>query len=58
MNKWNVYEMLKRNTVPTTEDITEIEKMNAIEAKEGLLEWLTLLKNDSHYQDRYKKTSK
>jgi hypothetical protein len=52
MNRWHIYEMLKRNEIPTTETIEEIENMSAAEVKEGLLEWFTLLSRDKNYQTR------
>ncbi|HCS10974.1 MAG TPA: hypothetical protein DIV40_05910 [Clostridiales bacterium] len=52
MNKWHIYEMLKRHEIPTTETIEEIENMNATEVKEGLLEWFTLLSRDKNYQSQ------
>jgi hypothetical protein len=55
MNRWHIYELLKNNSVPTKEDIAEIERMNASEVKEGVLEWLTLLSRDKNYQKRNSK---
>lgn len=52
MNRWHIYELLKRNTVPSTEEMEEIEEMDAEEIKQGLLEWLTVLKSDEHYQNK------
>lgn len=52
MNRWHIYEMLKQNKIPTEEIIAEIEEMDAEEIKQGLLEWLTVLKNNKHYQTR------
>ena len=57
MNRWHIYEMLKRNEIPTTETIEEIENMSATEVKEGLLEWFTLLGRDKHYQSQRVKKS-
>lgn len=58
MNRWHIYELLKNNSVPTKEDIAEIERMNASEVKEGVLEWLTLLSRDKNYQKRNSKPNK
>lgn len=58
MNRWHIYEMVKRNEIPTTETIEEIENMSATEVKEGLLEWFTLLSRDKHYQNRHKQNMK
>ncbi len=52
MNRWHIYEMLKRNEIPTKEIIEEIENMSATEIKEGLLEWFTVLSRDKNYQTR------
>lgn len=57
MNRWHIYEMLKRNEIPTTETIEEIENMSAAEVKEGLLEWFTVLSRDKHYQSQRVKKS-
>ena len=57
MNRWHIYEMLKRNEIPTMETIEEIENMSAAEVKEGLLEWFTLLGRDKHYQSQRVKKS-
>ncbi|MPM13371.1 hypothetical protein SDC9_59728 [bioreactor metagenome] len=50
MNRWHIYEILKQNKIPSMDDLAEIERKSATEAKEGLLEWLTLLSRDEHYQ--------
>ena len=57
MNRWHIYEMLKRSEIPTTETIEEIENMSATEVKEGLLEWFTLLSRDKNYQNQRVKKS-
>lgn len=57
MNRWHIYEMLKRNEIPTTETIEEIENMSATEVKEGLLEWFTVLSRDKNYQNQRVKKS-
>ena len=57
MNRWHIYEMLKRNEIPTKETIEEIENMSAAEVKEGLLEWFTLLSRDKNYQNQRVKKS-
>lgn len=44
MNRWNVYELLK--TSSTAADITEIEKMDKEELREGTIEYLMALKRD------------
>jgi hypothetical protein len=45
MDRWKVYEILKRNI--NMESIEEIEKIDAEEVKEGLIEWLYVLtRND------------
>lgn len=53
-HRWRVYSLLKSMDAPTTEDIAEVERMDALEAKEGLLEWLTVLGNDEYQQGRAK----
>lgn len=50
MNRWYIYEMLKKQKTPSIEELKEIEKMNANEIKEGVLEWLTLVSRDKNYQ--------
>lgn len=52
MNRWHIYEMLKQNKIPSMDDLAEIENMDAEEIKQGLLEWLTVLIKDEHYQNR------
>lgn len=54
MNRWHIYMMLKNNTIPSVEEINEMESLEPIEFKEGLLEWLTVLRKDYYYQDRHK----
>lgn len=45
MDRWKVYEILKRNI--NMESIEKIEKIDAEEVKEGLIEWLYVLtRND------------
>ncbi len=53
MNRWHIYTMLKNNTIPSVEEINEMESLEPIEFKEGLLEWLTVLRKDYYYQDRH-----
>jgi hypothetical protein len=54
MNRWHIYEMLKNQAIPTKNTISEIDKMDAEEIKEGLIEWFILLNKDKHYQRQVK----
>jgi hypothetical protein len=54
MNRWHIYMMLKNGTIPSVEEINEMESLDPIEFKEGLLEWLTVLRKDYYYQNRHK----
>ncbi len=54
MNRWHIYMMLKNNTIPSEDEINEMESLDPIEIKEGLLEWLTVLRKDYYYQNRHK----
>lgn len=52
MNRWHIYDMLKNGEIPTDDELEEIEGMGAEGIKEGLLEWLTVLKNNEYYQEK------
>ena len=52
MNRWQLYDMLKNGEIPTDDVLEEIEDMDAEEIKEGLLEWLTVLRNNEYYQEK------
>ncbi len=49
MNRWHIYEMLKNNKIPNKPTIKDIEKMEAEEVKEGLLEWFILLSKSGNH---------
>ena len=56
MNRWHIYEILKNNEIPNQSTIKDIEKMEAKEVKEGLLEWFILLSKNGNRLGFFTKT--
>ena len=52
MDRWTVYDLLKQCRPLTDTEIDAIENTTAKEVKEGLLEWLTVLKYDKYHQSK------
>ena len=53
MNRWQIYEVLKKGEVDI-ETIKEVENSNSEEIKEGLLEYLILLSKDEFYKEQHR----